>query len=44
MEDVRKRVGKVLGPGKGGSILVHVGTNDTDKVGMTEYWRAIDIW
>ena len=36
MEDVRKRVGKLMGPGKGGSILVHVGTNDTDKVGTTE--------
>ena len=37
VEDVRKRVGKVMGPGKGmGSTLVHVGTNGADKVGTTE--------
>ena len=42
VEYVRKRVGKVMGTGKGGggggggSVLVHVGTNDADKVGTTE--------
>ena len=31
VDDVRKRVGHVMGPGTGGSICVHVGTNDADK-------------
>ena len=35
VDDVRKRVGQVMGPGTGGSICVHVGTNDADKEGTT---------
>ena len=35
VDDVRKRVGQVMGPGTGGSICVHVGTNDADKDGTT---------
>ena len=33
VDDVRKRVGQAMGPGTGGSICVHVGTNDADKDG-----------
>ena len=35
IEHVTERVEKVLGYGKGGSILVHVGTNNADKEGTT---------
>ena len=35
VDDVRKRVGQVMGPGTGGSICVHVGTNDAGKDGTT---------
>ena len=35
VDDVRMRVGQVMGPGTGGSICVHVGTNDADKEGTT---------
>ena len=35
VDDVRKRVGQVMGPGTGGSICVHVETNDADKDGTT---------
>ena len=35
VDDVRKRVGQVMGPGTGGLICVHVGTNDADKEGTT---------
>ena len=35
VDDVRKRVGQVMGPVIGGSICVHVGTNDADKDGTT---------
>ena len=35
VDDVRKRVGQVMGPGTGGSSCVHVGTNDADKDGTT---------
>ena len=31
----RERVGKIMGRGKGGTILVHVGTNNADKEGTT---------
>ena len=31
----QEAVGQVLGPGTGGSICVHVGTNDADKEGTT---------
>ena len=30
-----ERVEKSMGRGKGGAILVHVGTNNTDKEGIT---------
>ena len=34
VEDVRQRVGKVMGPVKGGYVLVRA--NEADKVGTTE--------
>ena len=34
-EDVTERVGQVMGNGYGGSILVHVGTNNAEKEGTT---------
>lgn len=34
--DVQARVGEVMGPGKGGSILVHAGTNDIGRKGSEE--------
>ena len=35
IEHVTERVENVLGHGQGGSILVHVGTNNADKDGTT---------
>ena len=35
IEHVTERVEKIIGRGKGGTILVHVGTNNTDKEGTT---------
>ena len=35
IEDVTARVGQVMGNGYGGSILVHVGTNNAEKEGTT---------
>ena len=35
IEDVTERVGHVMGNGYGGSILVHVGTNNAEKEGTT---------
>ena len=35
MEHVTERVEKIVGRGNGGTILVHVGTNNTDKEGTT---------
>ena len=35
IEHVTERVENVLGHGQGGSILVHVGTNNTDRDGTT---------
>ena len=35
VDDVRKRVGQVMGPGTGGSMCVHMETNDVDKHGTT---------
>ena len=37
IENVAERVGNVLGHGQGGSILVHVGTNNADKEGTTKF-------
>ena len=34
-DDITERVEKVLGPGKGGSILLHVGTNNAEREGTT---------
>ena len=34
-EDVTARVEKIMGRGKGGTILVHIGTNNADKEGTT---------
>ena len=36
IQDVRNRAASVVGPGKGGTVLVHVGTNDLDKKGSEE--------
>ena len=35
IEHVTERVEKIMGRGNGGAILVHVGTNNTDKEGTT---------
>ena len=35
IEHVKERVEQIMGRGYGGSILVHVGTNNTDKEGTT---------
>ena len=35
IEHVTERVEKIMGRGNGGTILVHVGTNNTDKEGTT---------
>ena len=35
IEHVTERVEKTMGRGNGGTILVHVGTNNTDKEGTT---------
>ena len=35
IEHVTERVGQIMGRGNGGFILVHIGTNNTDKEGTT---------
>ena len=35
IEAITERVDKLMGPDKGGSILIHVGTNSTDREGAT---------
>ena len=35
IEHVTERVEKIMGRGNGGTMLVHVGTNNTDKEGTT---------
>ena len=35
IEHVTERIEKIMGRGKGGTILVHVGTNNSDKEGTT---------
>ena len=35
IEYVTERVEKIMGRGKGGTILVHIGTNNADKEGTT---------
>ena len=32
---ITERLEKIMGPGKGGSILVHVGTNNAEREGTT---------
>ena len=39
IEAVTERVEKIVGPGKGGSVLVHVGTNDVEREGTTAIVR-----
>ena len=34
IEHVTERVEKILGQGQGGSLLVHVGTNNPDREGQ----------
>ena len=34
-----ERVEKIMGPGKGGSILVHIGTNNAEMEGTTAIFR-----
>ena len=36
IEHVTERVEKIMGRGKGGTILVHIGTNNADKEGTTD--------
>ena len=36
IEHVTERVDKIMGRGKGGTILVHIGTNNADKKGTTD--------
>ena len=35
IEHVTERVDQIMGRGNGGSILVHIGTNNADKEGTT---------
>ncbi len=35
IEHVTERVEQIMGRGNGGSILVHIGTNNADKEGTT---------
>ena len=35
IEHVTERVEKIMGRGKGGTILVHIGTNNADNEGTT---------
>ena len=35
IEHVTERVEKIMGRGNGGSILIHIGTNNADKEGTT---------
>ena len=39
IEAITERVGKIVGPGKGGSILVYVGTNNAKRTGTTAIVR-----
>ena len=39
VDDVRKRVGQVMGPGTGGSICVHAGTTTRVRFGFQGYCR-----
>ena len=35
IEAITERMEKIMGPGKGGSILVHIGTNNAEREGTT---------
>ena len=39
IEAITERVEKIVGPGKGSSILVHVGTNNAGREGTTAIVR-----
>ena len=39
IEAITERVDKIVGPGKGGSILVYVGTNNAEREGTTALVR-----
>ena len=45
IEHVKERVKKFMGRGNGGTILVHVGTNNAGKEGTTaiveKYWNLL---
>ena len=40
IEHVTERVEKIMGRGKGGTILVHIGTNNADKEGTTAVYSG----
>ena len=42
IEHVTERVEKIMGRGKGGTILVHIGTNNADKEGTTSRPTIVD--
>ena len=39
IEAITKRVENIVGSGKGGSVLVHVGTNNVEREGTTTIFR-----
>ena len=39
IEAITKRVDNIVGSGKGGSVLVHVGTNNVEREGTTAIFR-----
>ena len=43
IEVITERVENIMGSGKGGSVLVHVGTNNVDREGTTAIVR-ISQW
>ena len=44
IEAITDRVENIVGSGKGGSVLVHVGTNNVDREGTTVIVRYTGIW
>ena len=44
IEHVTERVEKIVGRGKGGTILVHVGTNNADKEGQRQLWTSRETY
>ena len=45
IEEITERVENIVGSGKGGSVLVHVGTNNVEREGTTaivrKYWQLV---